>query len=161
VHRYDVDHKRQCDWTKEYEPLISETALATRKEKIIGIAFNPASPNAVILYGEGFFCHVDLDKPPKAPAIKTSAGTDSAGSESGTKRRYLEDLEDLILLTLGTDKESKPDGALKRKKRSKRGSESKSDNFRLLTVYKPLMFLDFVAEVRRRLEESLSFFSEG
>ncbi len=123
---------------------VAETALATRKEKIIGVAFDAAQPHTLTLYGEGFFCHVDLEKGPRAPAPAAAAtranslaaaGTDSAGSESGT---------DKDTKASGT---ASPTDAPKRKRRShshSNKSKQATDNFRLLTVYKPLLFLEFV-----------------
>ncbi|KAF9943961.1 U3 small nucleolar RNA-associated protein, partial [Modicella reniformis] len=60
---FNVETRRLTDWSREYS---SDKHFPTKflglKDKIQGIAFNPARRNTLLIWGATYLCHVDLDQ---------------------------------------------------------------------------------------------------
>jgi U3 small nucleolar RNA-associated protein 4 len=60
---YDVEHKRLSDWSKAH-PEITDKRLLDQRDRIRGVAYNPADKNKIILYGSVYMCQIDLQNVP-------------------------------------------------------------------------------------------------
>ena len=59
---FDVDAQQLTGWSKDFGHRLPKELL-DRHDCVLGICFNPDSPNGLILHGFGFVCYVDLDRP--------------------------------------------------------------------------------------------------
>jgi hypothetical protein len=59
---FDTDAQQLTEWSKDFGHRLPKELL-DRHDCVLGVCFNPDSPNALILHGFGFVCYVDLDKP--------------------------------------------------------------------------------------------------
>ncbi|KAF9974306.1 U3 small nucleolar RNA-associated protein [Actinomortierella ambigua] len=59
---FNVETRRLTDWSREYS---SEKRFPTKflglKDKVLGISFNPARRNTLLVWGANYICNVDLD----------------------------------------------------------------------------------------------------
>lgn len=60
---FDAAGQRLTDWSQDMGHRLPRELL-DRHDCIVGVCFNPDSPQAVVLYGFGFVCYVDLGRPP-------------------------------------------------------------------------------------------------
>jgi hypothetical protein len=82
----------------QYEAQVAASCLSSRKEKILGVAFHPASSSTMVLYGEGFFCFVDVDKDP-TPRAAPDAASSQDDAQKRRKRRRAGDGDAFALVT--------------------------------------------------------------
>jgi hypothetical protein len=59
---FDTDAQQLTEWSKDFGHRLPKELL-DRHDCVLGVCFNPESPNALILHGFGFVCYVDLDRP--------------------------------------------------------------------------------------------------
>lgn len=55
---YDVEQKRQTRWSKT-ELDLSNSKLLNMEDRIRGVAYNPAEPDRLYVYGSTYICRVD------------------------------------------------------------------------------------------------------
>ncbi|KAF9365124.1 U3 small nucleolar RNA-associated protein [Mortierella sp. NVP85] len=160
---FNVETRRLTDWSREYS---SEKHFPTKflglKDKIQGVAFNPARKNTLLVWGATYICHVDLDQ---------GVG-DRNAILNVNKRKRVDRAKDEILkqqherrmkryAALGIDpmpelESGKAVVVLKGKKGHKvltaatnhteEAEEKEEFNFQLLHKFQPLMFVEFVGE---------------
>ncbi|KAL6065936.1 U3 small nucleolar RNA-associated protein [Balamuthia mandrillaris] len=123
---YDVEEKRLSDWSREYGNKLPAQFMALR-DKLIGIAFNPSRPSTMCLYSTAFFVHIDLELPLPNEEDLTLRSTLAVARRQEEQSR-----------TGGKPPKAK-------KKKAKEQSENVgSQNFKLVSKFKPLLFLDFL-----------------
>jgi len=160
---FNVETRRLTDWSREYS---SEKHFPTKflglKDKIQGVAFNPARKNTLLVWGATYICHVDLDQ---------GVG-DRNAILNVNKRKRVDRAKDEILkqqherrmkryAALGIDpmpelESGKAVVVLKGKNGHKvltaatnhteEAEEKEEFNFQLLHKFQPLMFVEFVGE---------------
>lgn len=85
----DIERRDLTEWSKDVGHQLP-AELKTRRDCILGICFNPGAPNSLLLWGSGFVCHVDLDRPGgKAVVIVPRRGGPAARRDKrkGEERR--------------------------------------------------------------------------
>jgi len=80
---YDVEEKVLSDWSREYGNSLPKPFL-NLKERIVGVAFNPARASSIIFYSYAYFVHVDLRKP--IPMLETREELVEAGKSTDSNR---------------------------------------------------------------------------
>ncbi|KAG0252120.1 U3 small nucleolar RNA-associated protein [Mortierella polycephala] len=160
---FNVETRRLTDWSREYS---SDKHFPTKflglKDKIQGIAFNPARKNTLLVWGANYICNVDLDQ---------GVGDRNAILNVG-KRKRVDRAQDQIrkqqqerrmkkyaALGIAPMPELETGNAvvvLQGKKGRKvlttttkalqQEEKEEEHNFQLLHKFQPLMFVDFVGD---------------
>ncbi|KAF9190734.1 U3 small nucleolar RNA-associated protein [Haplosporangium sp. Z 767] len=160
---FNVETRRLTDWSREYS---SDKHFPTKflglKDKIQGIAFNPARKNTLLVWGANYICNVDLDQ---------GVGDRNAILNVG-KRKRIDRAQDQIrkqqqerrmkkyaALGIAPMPELETGNAvvvLQGKKGRKvlttttkalqQEEKEEEHNFQLLHKFQPLMFVDFVGD---------------
>ncbi|CAM0136702.1 U3 small nucleolar RNA-associated protein [Umbelopsis sp. WA50703] len=58
---YDVEQKRHTEWSQKNAQKLPKQFLELR-DRIMGVAYNPAQPDTIIIYGSTYLCSVDLTR---------------------------------------------------------------------------------------------------
>jgi U3 small nucleolar RNA-associated protein 4 len=58
---YDVETKRHTEWSQKNAHNLPKHVLELR-DRIMGVAYNPAQPDNMIIYGSTYLCSVDLTR---------------------------------------------------------------------------------------------------
>ena len=145
IYMYDTAEEDFTAWSKQNCDMLPHQWLR-RKEKVVGISFSKALPNACILFDHSSMCVLRTDQPmpnrnvdlgkavnrwstsATAAAAEVSAAAVAAGGKGrGSKRKPAE--------VAGEEPEPEAgEGA---------GSTESSSNFKLIRRFQPLLFADF------------------
>ncbi|KAF9931218.1 U3 small nucleolar RNA-associated protein [Mortierella antarctica] len=159
---FNVESRRLTDWSREYS---SDKNFPTKflglKDKIQGIAFNPARRNTLLVWGANYLCHVDLDQGVGDRNAVLNVGkrkrVDRAQDEIRKQQRERR-MKKYAALGILPMPELEADGkavvVLEGKKGRKVlttttnhvGEKEEEFNFQLLHKFQPLMFVDFVGD---------------
>ncbi|KAG0785392.1 hypothetical protein G6F22_007973 [Rhizopus arrhizus] len=60
---YDVEHKKLTNWSSAHQDM-SNCRLLEQRDRIRGVAYNPANENKMILYGSAYMCLADVENKP-------------------------------------------------------------------------------------------------
>ncbi|ORX63923.1 WD40 repeat-like protein [Basidiobolus meristosporus CBS 931.73] len=137
---YDIEAKRLTDWSRQYSQNLP-TRFMQLKEKIMGVSFNPARKNTIMLWGANYMCMVDITKPVEKDTIINIA-----------KRKRIEITKEQSKISKEIRKKitesnfnPKVISALTLEANQPMGQKMMQfdQNFQALFKYQPLMFLDF------------------
>ncbi|GJJ77656.1 U3 small nucleolar RNA-associated protein 4 [Entomortierella parvispora] len=160
---FNVETRRLTDWSREYS---SDKRFPKKfldlKDKILGVAFNPARKNTLLVWGATYICHVDLEK---------GAGDVDAILNVG-KRKRVDKAQELLrkqaqerrlkkyaalgiepmpeletgkaVVVLNGNKSRKVVTAAAHEAGTQK--EEEEANFLLLHKFQPLLFVDFVGD---------------
>ncbi|KAF9109281.1 U3 small nucleolar RNA-associated protein [Mortierella sp. AM989] len=159
---FNVETRRLTDWSREYS---SDKHFPTKflglKDKIQGIAFNPARKNTVLVWGANYICHVDLEQGVGDRNAILNVGkrkrVDRAQDQLRKQQheRRMKKYADLGIVPMPELESGKAVVVLEGKKGRKvlaastnRLEEEKEEeiNFQLLHKFQPLMFVDFIGD---------------
>ncbi|KAG0365918.1 WD40-repeat-containing domain protein [Gamsiella multidivaricata] len=159
---FNVETRRLTDWSREYS---SDKNFPTKflglKDKIQGIAFNPARKNTLLVWGATYICQVDLDQGVGDRNAILNVGkrkrVDRAKDEirKQQRERRMKKYAALGILPMPELESGKAVVVLEGKKGRKvlaaatnHVEEEKEEefNFQLLHKFQPLMFVDFVGD---------------
>lgn len=60
---YDVEHKKLTNWSNIHKDM-SHCRLLEQRDRIRGVAYNPAHENKMIIYGSTYMCLADIEYKP-------------------------------------------------------------------------------------------------
>ncbi|KAF9346676.1 U3 small nucleolar RNA-associated protein [Mortierella sp. AD094] len=159
---FNVETRRLTDWSREFS---SDKHFPTKflglKDKIQGIAFNPARKNTLLVWGANYICHVDLDQGVGDRNAILNVGkrkrVDRAQDQlrKQQRERRMKKYADLGIVPMPELESGKAVVVLEGKKGRKvlaastnRLEEEKEEeiNFQLLHKFQPLMFVDFIGD---------------
>ncbi|KAG0325217.1 U3 small nucleolar RNA-associated protein [Dissophora globulifera] len=159
---FNVENRRLTDWSREYS---SDKNFPTKflglKDKILGIAFNPARRNTLLVWGANYICHVDLDQGVGDRNAILNVGkrkrVDRVKDEirKQQRERRMKKYAALGIVPMPELESGKAVVVLEGKKGRKvltaatnHVDEQKEEdvNFQLLHKFQPLMFVDFVGD---------------
>ncbi|KAG0224123.1 WD40-repeat-containing domain protein [Mortierella sp. GBAus27b] len=157
---FNVESRRLTDWSREFS---SDKHFPTKflglKDKIQGVAFNPARKNTLLVWGATYICHVDLDQGVGDRNAILNVGKRKRGDGKDEMRRKqrerrmkryaalgiapMPELESgKTVLVVEGKKERKVSAAATN--HVAQGEDKEEFNFQLLHKFQPLMFVDFV-----------------
>ncbi|KAG0000709.1 U3 small nucleolar RNA-associated protein [Entomortierella chlamydospora] len=159
---FNVETRRLTDWSREFS---SDKHFPTKflglKDKIQGVAFNPARKNTLLVWGANYICHVDLDQGVGDRNAILNVGkrkrVDRAQDQlrKQQRERRMKKYADLGIVPMPELESGKAVVVLEGKKGRKvlaastnRLEEEKEEeiNFQLLHKFQPLMFVDFIGD---------------
>ncbi|KAF8935978.1 U3 small nucleolar RNA-associated protein [Podila verticillata] len=158
---FNVETRRLTDWSREYS---SDKTFPTKflglKDKILGIAFNPARKNTVLVWGVSYICHVDLELGVGDRNAILNVGkrkrVDRAIEEKRKQQRErrMKKYADLGILPMPELESGKAVVVLEGKKGRKvlaaarplEEEQAEEVNFQLLHKFQNLMYVDFVGD---------------
>ncbi|KAF8977024.1 U3 small nucleolar RNA-associated protein [Entomortierella lignicola] len=158
---FNVETRRLTDWSREFS---SDKNFPTKflglKDKIQGIAFNPARKNTLLVWGANYLCHVDLERGVgdrnAVLNVAKRKRVDRAQDElrKQQRERRMKKYADLGIVPMPELESGKAVVVLEGKKSRKvlaaatngLDEEKEEDNFQLLHKFKPLMFVDFIGD---------------
>ncbi|KAF9427540.1 U3 small nucleolar RNA-associated protein [Podila epigama] len=146
---YNVETRRLTDWSREYS---SDKAFPDKflnlKDKIMGVAFNPARKNTMIVWGSSFMVHVDLERGTgERDAILNVGKRKRAERYLEATRKELQERRIARYKALGIA----PMPELDASKRvvvtmTEEKTAEEHDNFQLLHKYQNVLYMDFVGD---------------
>ncbi|KAF9433718.1 U3 small nucleolar RNA-associated protein [Entomortierella beljakovae] len=158
---FNVETRRLTDWSREFS---SDKHFPTKflglKDKILGVAFNPARKNTLLVWGANYMCHVDLEHGVGDRNAILNVGkrkrVDRAQDQLRKQQleRRMKKYAALGIAPMPELESGKAVVVLEGKKGRKilatstnRLEEEKEEiNFQLLHKFQPLMFVDFVGD---------------
>ncbi|KAI1294060.1 U3 small nucleolar RNA-associated protein [Mortierella claussenii] len=159
---FNIETRRLTDWSREYS---SDKHFPTKflglKDKIQGIAFNPARKNTLMVWGANYLCHVDLEQGVGDRNAILNVGkrkrVDRAQDQlrKQQRERRMKKYADLGIVPMPELQSGNAVVVLEGKKARKvyaastNGLEEEKEeefNFQLLHKFQPLMFVDFVGD---------------
>ncbi|KAL1924575.1 uncharacterized protein VTP21DRAFT_4229 [Calcarisporiella thermophila] len=174
LYLHDLETRKLTDWSRRCSHRLPRKFLRLR-DKIVGIAYNPARPSTLMAWGATFMCQVDLDrdvgdrnseinvikrkrmemagKRREEKNRKAKGGNkvkrnrpETSGDEGA--RMEVDAAGDAAGEKMETSEgEGKADSKVGREgyEGEEEGEEEDIHNFRLLHKYQPLLFLDFLS----------------
>ena len=160
---FNVETRRLTDWSREYS---SDKRFPRKfldlKDKILGVAFNPARKNTLLVWGATYICHVDLEKGAgdvdailnvgKRKRVDKAQEMLRKQAQERRLKKYaalgIEPMPELetgkAVVVLNGNKSRKVVTAAAHEAGTQK--EEEEANFLLLHKFQPLLFVDFVGE---------------